>query len=89
MCNISVASHHYALDREVEIAESMDDLLTSRSITGRQDFTGYDMLDAMIASVLKELLTHVHFVKRVSVKRAACSERRAISTNKAICLHDL
>ena len=63
--------------REVEISESMNDLLTSRSITGRQDFTDYDMLDAMIASVLKELFTHVHFRKRVRVKgqRAQKDER--------------
>ena len=63
--------------REVDISESMNDLVTSRSITGRQDFTDYDMLDAMIASVLKELLTHVHFRKRVSVKeqRAQKDER--------------
>ena len=53
---------------EVEMAESIDDLLTSRSIKGRKDFSDYDMLDAMIASALKKLLTHVHFRKRVSVE---------------------
>ena len=52
--------------KEVEIAKSIDDLTPSQSITGRQDFSDYDMLDAMIASALKRLLDkHVHFRKRV------------------------
>ena len=58
---------------EVEIAKSIDDFLTSRSITGRKDFTDYDMLDAMIASALKKLLTSVHFRSRVSVE-AQCAQ---------------
>ena len=53
---------------EVEIARSIDELVTSRSIMERTGFTDYDML-AMIASALKKLLkTHVHFRKRVSVE---------------------
>ena len=52
--------------KEVETAKSIDDLLTSRSITGRTDFPDFDILDAMIASALKKLLnTHIHFGKRV------------------------
>ena len=63
--------------REVEIAESMHDLLTSRSITGRQDFPDYDMLDAMIASVLKELLTHFTCEKElVSEEQRAQKDER-------------
>ena len=31
--------------KEVEIAKSVDELLTSRSIVGRIDFTDYDMLE--------------------------------------------
>ena len=46
---------------EVEIAKSSDDLMTSRSITGRTDFPDNEMLDAKIVSALKKLLTHVHF----------------------------
>ena len=38
--------------QEVEIAKSIDDLLTSLSVTGRRDFTDCEMLDAMIASAL-------------------------------------
>ena len=54
---------------EVEMAKSIDELVTSRSIVGRTDFPDYDMLNAMIASALKKLLnTHVHFRKRVTVE---------------------
>ena len=42
--------------KKVEIAKSIDDLMTSRLIPGRKDFANCDML-----------LTHVHFRKRVSV----------------------
>ena len=50
--------------KEVEIARSIDDLMTSQSSTGRRDVTDCDMLDAMIASALKRLLDkHVHFRK--------------------------
>ena len=55
--------------KEVEIAESIDELVTSRSITGQPNFPDFDTLDAMIASALKKLLNmHVHFRKRVSVE---------------------
>ena len=53
--------------KEVEIAKSIDELMTSRSIVGRTDFPDSDMLDAMIASALKKLLnTQIHFRNRVS-----------------------
>ena len=45
------------------MAKSIDEPKTSRSIMVRTDFPGYDMLDAMIASAWKKLLTHVHFRK--------------------------
>ena len=48
--------------KEGEMAKSIDELVTSRSIVGRTDFTDYVVLDAMIASALKKLLDkHVHF----------------------------
>ena len=58
--------------------------MTSRSITGGKDVPDYDMLDAMIASALKKLLTHVHFRKRGSAQ-----EQRAQKDDKTNCLHDL
>ena len=42
--------------KEVEIAKSIDELMTSRSIVGRTDFPDYDILDAMVAFALKKLL---------------------------------
>ena len=55
--------------KEVEIAKSIDELMTSRSITGQHQFPDFDMLDAMIASALKKLLnTQSNFRKRVSVE---------------------
>ena len=55
--------------KEAETAKPIDELLTSRSITGRTDSPDYDVLDAIIASALKRLLDkHIHFRKRVSVE---------------------
>ena len=54
---------------EVEMAKSIGDLMTSRSIVGRTDFTDVAMLVAMIPSAWKKLLDkHVHFRQRVSVE---------------------
>ena len=73
--------------KEVETAKSRDDLMTSRSITGRTDFPDYDMLDAMIAFALKKLLTHVHFRKRVSVEEQRAQKKfRPILTREADCM---
>ena len=55
--------------KEVEIAKSIDELMTSRSILERTDFTHNNMLDAMIASALKRLLDkHIRFRKRERVE---------------------
>ena len=51
--------------KAVEIAKSIDDLLT-QSITGRRDFHDYHMVDSKIASALKKIITSVHFRRRVS-----------------------
>ena len=47
------------------MAKSIGDLMTSRSIAGRTNFTDYDLLDAKIASALKKLITNMHFRRRV------------------------
>ena len=55
--------------KEVEIAKSIRELLTSRSIMERTNFSDCGMLDAMIASAVKKLLEkHVHFRRKVSVE---------------------
>ena len=55
--------------KEVEMAKSIDELVTSRSMVVRSDFPDYEMLDAIIASASRKLLDkHVHFRRRVSVE---------------------
>ena len=49
---------------EVEMPKSIGVFLTSRSITGRIDFTDYDLLDANTASALKKLIANMHFRRR-------------------------
>ena len=52
------------LIKEVEIAKSIDELMTSRLTVGK--FPDFDVLGAMIASALKKLLnTQSHFRQRV------------------------
>ena len=46
--------------KEVEIAKSVDDLLTSRSIEVG-DFTDLEMLDAKMASAVKKIKSNPHF----------------------------
>ena len=58
--------------------KSIDELVTSRSITRQPNFLDFDMLDAMIASALNKLLnTQSNFRKIASVEeqRAQNSDR--------------
>ena len=49
--------------------KSIDELVTSRSITGQPELPDFDMHDAMIASALKKQInTQSNFRKRVSVE---------------------
>ena len=52
----------------MEVAKSVDDLMTSQSIEGR-DFHDFEMLDAKIASALKKIITDQYFRRRVDVER--------------------
>ena len=83
VCSKSGSPHltmHWIKGRE--IAKSIDHLMMSRSITGRTHFSDYDMLDAMITSALKKLLTSVHFWKRVSVAEWRRNECTSHTQNK-------
>ena len=76
--------------KEVEIAKSIDELMTSRSIVVRSDFTDYHVLDVMIASASNRFPNkHVHFRKKSKCRKAACSKTRLILTRKTNCSHDL
>ena len=63
--------------KEIEIAKSIDEHRTSRSIM-KKDFLEFDMLDAMIASASRKLInTQSTFRKRVSVE-----EQRGQNTDR-------
>ena len=59
--------------KEVEVAKSIDELVTSRSITGQHNFPEFDLLDAMIASALKKLINTQSTIR----KRVCVEEQRA------------
>ena len=59
---------------EVEIAKSIGELMTSRSITGH-DVPDFDMLYAMTASALKKASQADTFPKWSKCRRAACSKK--------------
>ena len=63
--------------KEVEIAKSIDELLTSRSIVGRDYFLDFDMLDAMISSALKKTSQHAD---TLSAKRVPVSAKSSNAT---------
>ena len=53
--------------KEMEIAKTVDDLVTSQSIEGRK-FTDFEVLDAKIASALRKIISNPHFRRRVIVE---------------------
>ena len=65
--------------KEGDIAKTIDELVTSRSITGQHNFPDFDILDAMIDFVSPEEASQhaANFRKRESVeeKRAQNSDR--------------
>ena len=61
----------------MEIARSMNDLMTSQSIVGRRDFPDSEMLDGRIASALGRIISNASFRRRVSVE-----EQRAQKYNR-------
>ena len=71
--------------KEVEIAKSIDDLMTSRPIVEGTDFPDFDMLGAMIASASKRLLDkHVHFRDRASVEEQRAQKHDRFSRRRQI-----
>ena len=68
--------------KEVQIAKSIHDPVTSRSVAVRCNFSDYDVL-SMITSALKKLLTHVQFTQRVSVEEQFAQQIRPILVREA------
>ena len=60
--------------KEFEIVKSIDDLMTSQSITERRDFFDNEVLDAKIASAMKKITSRVHCRRRVSVEEQRAQE---------------
>ena len=55
--------------KEIEAAESLDDLITPKSITGK-DFPDYEEVDLMMASALKRCYDkQTHFRKKISIEQ--------------------
>ena len=76
--------------KKIEKAKSIDELMTPRSILGREDFPDYDMMEAMMASALKKLSDkHTLFRKRGSLEEQRAHEIRPILEKEADCLYDL
>ena len=53
--------------KEVEMVESVDDLKSSRSITGTPG-PNFELLDARIASALNKIIQNTRFKKNVSLE---------------------
>ena len=75
--------------KEVEIAKSIDELKTSRSIVGRTEFPDFDMHDAMLASALKKILITRTLPKKRKCRRAASSKIRPVLTRNTTYVFDL
>ena len=53
--------------REVEMVDSLDELKSSRSVSG-MTFPNCEMLDAKIASALNKIIPNLHFKKKVNLE---------------------
>ena len=53
--------------KEVEVAKSVDDLMTSQS-TEDHEFPDFEMLDVKMASALKRIITNQYFRRRINVE---------------------
>ena len=71
----------------VEDAESIDDLITSASVTGKPVLV-FENLDFKLASGLGKILTR-NFPKQVNHSRRQCSMREEITFRQTDCLDDL
>ena len=60
--------------KEIEVAKSLDDLITPKSKPGK-DFPDYEELDLMMAAALMRCYDkHTHFQKKISVEKQRCQK---------------
>ena len=64
--------------KEVEMVESVDDLKTSRSITGTHG-PKFEVLDAKITSALNRIVHISHFKRRISLEEQKAQKQRTVS----------
>ena len=73
---------------EVDVAKSVDDLMTSQAIEGHA-LVDFEMLAAKIASALKRIITNQKFRRRANVQEQHAPKNQQISMKKTDCLYDL
>ena len=61
--------------KEVEMVDSLDELKSSRSVSG-VIFPDHEMLDAKIASALNKIIQNLHFKKKVSLEEHKAQKLR-------------
>ena len=72
--------------KEVEMADSVDDLKSSCSVRGIQ-MTNFEVLDARIASALNKIIHNSHFKRRISLEeQKAQKEDRFLRGRQIACL---
>ena len=74
--------------KEVEMVDSVDDLMSSSSIRGIQ-MPNYEVLDARIASALNRVIHNSHFKRRISLEDQKGPERGLFPSWKTDRLPDL
>ena len=74
--------------KEVEMVDSLDELKSSRSVSGK-DFPFFEMLDAKIASALNKIIQNSQFKKKVNLEEQKAPQRGPVSERETNRLHDL
>ena len=75
--------------KKIETAKSIDDLISPKSITGK-DFPDHDELDMMMASALKKCYDkQTHFRKKVSIEEPRAQKKDRFLRERHIAFYDL
>ena len=64
--------------KEVEMVDSLDELSSSRSVSGK-NFPIFEMLDAKIVSALNKIIQNSQFKKKVSLEEQKAPKRGPVS----------
>ena len=75
--------------KEIEAAESLDDLITPKSITGK-DLPNFEELELMMATALKRCYDkQTHFRKKISVEEQRAQKDNRFLRGRQICDDDM